>query len=127
MRRDPLDVLARLRGMERDAAQRALADAQAARRVAEATERRVQAALQAEAEAASPVDYAAWLPAARCARLGADAALRRAEAESEAARRALVSARAAAESVATLLASRRHAARRARLAAQQAMLDDLRR
>lgn len=123
-RRDPLAVLARLRGLERDRARRALADAAATRDAALAAAEAVQQALAAEA-CGTVADYAAWLPAARQARARAEDGLRRAEAGMAVARDALAEARAAAEAVETLLSARRAADRRARLAAEQALLDDL--
>lgn len=125
-RRDPLQVLARLRGLERDAARRALAEADSTRAAAAARRDAAIAALSAEAGAA-PGDYAAWLPAATQALGRAEAETRRADAGAEAARKELVAARADAEAVEALLLARRVARRRARLAADQALLDDLRR
>lgn len=123
-RRDPLAVLVRVRGLARDAARRDMADAEARLRGARRAADDADAALMAEAGAPG-ADYAAWLPAAQRSRLRAVEGVRRAEAGAEAARAALVTARAEAEAVERLLAARRHAARVARRAAEQALLDDL--
>ncbi len=125
-RPDPLKVLAKLRGIERDRARRAMADAQAGLSAALAAEAAVEGALVAEA-AHAPADYAAWLPAAERARNAARLGTVRAEASAELARAALVEARARAEAVETLLATRRAEARAVRLAAEQVRLDDVRR
>jgi hypothetical protein len=125
MRRDLLPVLARLRGMVRDSARRDLAAAQ--RRLADA-ERAGKAAAEAlgwEAAGAGPAEFAAWLPAANRDRDAAAAARSRAEAEVAASRDVLVAARGEAEAVEALLVARRIARRRARLAAEQRLLDDL--
>ncbi|WP_270936447.1 hypothetical protein, partial [Falsiroseomonas oryzae] len=58
-------------------------------------------------------------------RAQAEAGLHRATAEAEVARDALVAARADAEAIESLIHARRIARRRARLAAEQALLDDL--
>lgn len=122
--RDPIAVLARLRGMARDAARRDMASALAGVVAAEAAESAAAAMLRRESGAA-PADFAAWLPAAHRARDQAAMARQRAEAEFTAAREALVVARAEAEAVEATLAARRAARRRARLAAEQRLLDDL--
>ena len=127
MRRDPMEVLARLRAIGRDTARREMAAAQARLAAAEDARRAAAEALLAEAEDAAPVDYAAWLPAAFRARIRAGEGQRRAAAEAEAARAALVLARADAEAVESLLDVRRAEARRERLRAEQAVLDDVRR
>jgi hypothetical protein len=124
MARDPLIVLARLRALQRDAARRDLADAQGRLAAAEADARNAEADLAREAGAPG-VDYAAWLPAARAAREAATAGVARAEAGVTVARGALVEARAAAESVDQLLATRRAARRAARLARDQAAMEDV--
>ena len=125
-RRDPIEVLARVRGIARDAARREMAAALAALNATTASARAATVAL--EREAASPgADYAAWLPAARRARQRADDGMRRAEAGAEVARQALVSARADAEAVERLLEARRAARRTERLAAEQVALGDIRR
>jgi hypothetical protein len=122
-RRDPLAVLARLRGIERDAARRVMSDAQARLAGAEAARCGVEQALITEAGAAV-ADYAAWLPAARRAGAAAAARVQRAEAGAEVARVALVGARIQAEAVERMLRDRRDVLRRARQAAEQVMLED---
>ncbi len=124
-RRDPLEVLAKLRGLARDTARRGLAEAQRGLAAAELADRQVAEALVREAVAA-PAEYAAWLPAAALARDRAASALRQAGAAEALAREELVAARAAAEAVEAMLAARRGARRGARLAAEQRILDDLR-
>jgi hypothetical protein len=126
-RRDPLLVLARLRALERDAARRALGRAQGALTLAEAAAVAVADALALEARGTSPSDYAAWLPAAGRARLHAAGQVRQTEAGAALARSEAVAAHAAAEAVEQLLQRKRLAQRRARLAGEQALLDDLRR
>jgi flagellar biosynthesis chaperone FliJ len=124
-RRDPLEVLAKLRGLARDTARRSLAEAQRGLAAAELADRQVAGALLREAVAA-PAEYAAWLPAAALARDRTAAALRQAGATETLARAELVAARAAAEAVEAMLAARREARRNARLATEQRILDDLR-
>jgi flagellar biosynthesis chaperone FliJ len=123
-RRDPLEVLARLRARERDQARRDLAVAEAGRVAADAAQAAVAEALRREAGAAAG-DYAAWLPAAKRDETQAAQAVRRAEAEAEFARIVLVRARAEAEAVEQLRAARAAARRAARLSREQATLDDL--
>jgi flagellar export protein FliJ len=123
-RRDPLAVLALVRGLARDAARQQMTAAEARLGGATAAATAVEVAFAAEMQAAG-ADYAAWLPAAQRNRQRAAGGVRRAEAGVEAARAALVGARAEAEAVDQLLAARRRAARLARRAAEQALLDDL--
>jgi len=123
-RRDPLAVLARVRGLARDAARQQMTLAEAQLRGATTAATAAEAALDAEASAAG-ADYAAWLPVAQRSRQRAADGVRRAEAGAAAARAALVTARTEAEAVERLLAARRRAARLARQTAEQAMLDDL--
>ena len=125
-RRDPMEVLALVRALARDAARRDMATAQAALAATTAAAQRAVAALEREADAPG-ADYAAWLPAAQRARQRAEEGMRRAEVGAELARRVLVSARADAEAVERLLEARRLERRAARLAAEQIALDDIRR
>jgi hypothetical protein len=122
-RRDPLVVLARLRRFEHDQARQIFAAAEAGCASAAELLARAEAALDREA-ASLPADYAAWLPAARAAQTRAAHGVRTAEADAETARAELVTAGAAAEALAMLLDARRAAARRARLAAEHAALED---
>lgn len=124
MARDPLRLLARLRGIARDAARRSLAEAEATRAAAEAAHSAAAEAPLREAACAAPADYGAWLPAAREARVTAENVLLRADAAAEVAREALVAARAEAEALERLRAARRAALRRARLAREQVALED---
>jgi hypothetical protein len=126
MARDPLAVLARLRARSRDAARLGLAEARGAEATAAARASDVDCALAREAAGVAPADYAAWLPAARAARETAARRLTRAEAASAAAREALAARQVEAEALAVLLAARRAAQRKARLAAEQRALDDWR-
>jgi len=125
-RRDPMEVLALVRALARDAARRDMATAQAALAATTAAAQRAVAALEREADAPG-ADYAAWLPAAQRARQRAEEGMRRAEVGAELARRVLVAARADAEAVERLLEARRLERRAARLAAEQIALDDIRR
>ena len=125
-RRDPMEVLARVRALARDAARREMATAQAALAATTAAAQRAAVALDRESSAPG-ADYAAWLPAAQRARQRAEEGMRRAEVGAELARRALVSARADAEAVERLLEARRAERRTALLAAEQGVLDDIRR
>jgi hypothetical protein len=122
-RRDPLAVLARLRGIELDAARRAMAEAAGTLAGVEAAERRAEVSRHAEA-AAAPADYAAWRPARDVARARIAEARMVAEARTEEARAALTEARAAARAVGLLREARREEARRARLARDEAALAD---
>jgi len=125
-RRDPMEVLALVRALARDAARRDMATAQAALAATTAAAQRAVATLEREADAPG-ADYAAWLPAAQRARQRAEEGMRRAEVGAELARRVLVAARADAEAVERLLEARRLERRAARLAAEQIALDDIRR
>jgi hypothetical protein len=125
-RRDPIEVLALVRALARDAARRDMATAQAALAATTAAARGAAEALERESSAPG-ADYAAWLPAAQRARQRAEEGMRRAEVGAELARRALVSARAEAEAVERLLEARRAERRTALLAAEQGVLDDIRR
>jgi flagellar export protein FliJ len=77
-----------------------------------------------EAVGAAPADYGAWMPAAQQARATTATRLGRAEAAADVAREALVVARAEAEALEQLRAARRAAHRRARLAREQAALEE---
>ena len=125
-RRDPIEVLALVRALARDAARREMASAPAARGATSAAARSAAEALTREVSAPG-ADYAAWLPAAQRARQRAEEGMRRAEALAELARQRLVSARADAEAVERLIQARRAARRTERLAAEQVALDDIRR
>jgi hypothetical protein len=125
-RRDPIKVLALVRGIARDIARRDMATALTALDSTTAAARAKAEALEREASSHGG-DYAAWLPAAQRARQRAEEGMRRAEAGAEMARQALVSARADAEAVERLLQARRAARRTERLAAEQVALGDIRR
>ena len=117
MPRDPLKMLARLRGIEVEAARRSLAEARdtLARRQQAAAE--AKAALTAETPEAAPATYGAFLERGLALRQAEAAALTRAEAALEAQRDSLAEARRAEKALALLRdrraeAERRHARRR---------------
>lgn len=124
MARDPLIVLARLRALQRDEARRGMAAAQAALAGAEQAAGAAGEAFAREATCGPVVDYAAWLPAARLGRQHAGEALTQAEAAAEAARLALLTARAEAEAVEQLRRAQRAARRRARESEEQRRLEE---
>jgi flagellar biosynthesis chaperone FliJ len=126
-RRDPLQVLSRIRGVAVTEAQRALAAALAA-------ETRGEAALEAARETlrheqrrtgfAEAVAFAAWLPQARARIARSEAALKQATAEVARCRAALAARRGDVEAVATLLREHANVAALAEQRRGQAILDD---
>jgi hypothetical protein len=124
MARDPLIVLARLRALQRDEAQRGMAAAQASLAGAEQAARAAGEAFVREAAGVPVADYAAWLPAARRERQLAGEALAGAESMAEVARLALLTARAEAEAVDQLRSAQRAARRRTREQREQQRLEE---
>lgn len=121
--RDPLAVLARLRGAEVMEARRRVADAASALALAEAGVAEAGTALRREAGIGGP-DHAAWLPRGLAARDAAERATRRAVAEAEEAAVRLGTARAAERAVEDLAALRAAEARRGALRAEGRLLDE---
>jgi len=124
MARDPLIVLARLRALQRDAARRDMAAAQASLADAEQAAQAAGEAFTREAVLGPVADYAGWLPAGRREGQRAGEALARAEAAAGTARLALLSARAEAEAVEQLRIAQRTAWRRARESQEQRRLEE---
>ena len=124
MPRDPLKMLARLRGIEVEAARRSLAEAQAAlaRRHRAAAE--AEAAVRAETPEAAPATYGAFLERGLALRQAEAAALTRTEAALEAERDALAEARRAEKVLALLRDRRAEAERRHTRRRDQARLED---
>ena len=127
MRRDPLQVLLRLRDAAMNEARRELADGlrrerEGHRRVLEHGQAMLRE--QADAGGADAVDFALWLPRAReeATRLGA--ALRAEEDRVMRLQQALVARRTEVETVAAALTRRRNADALTRRRAEQAIMDE---
>ncbi|MBP0492021.1 hypothetical protein [Roseomonas indoligenes] len=123
MRRDPLAVLARLRGAAVMEARRRVSEAALARALAEAGVAEAGAALRREADIGGP-DHAVWLPRGLAARDSAEAGVRSAAARAEEAAVGLGAARAAERAVEELAALRDAEARRKALRAEGRLLDE---
>ncbi|MCR0981574.1 hypothetical protein [Roseomonas populi] len=123
MRRDPLAVLARLRGAEVMEARRRVAEAASVRALAEARAMEAGEALLREA-AIGGADHAAWLPRGLAMREAAEESVRCAHARAEEAAIGLGAARAAERAVEDLAALRAAEARRAALRAEGQVLDE---
>jgi flagellar export protein FliJ len=127
MSRDPLPVLARVRGAAANEARRALAAALTAERRCEEATRAARARLRDEQAGAGSIDalaMLAWLPHAR--QRIADAAAAQAGAAAEVAKRRadLAAARAAEEAVRTLMRERDGQAALQAARREQAVLDE---
>ena len=124
MARDPLDLLAWLRGTDVAAARRRLAEARAATAAQQRAASAAEAALAAEQPGDLAFTYGAFLACGLAARQAERAALLRAEAAEDAEREGLARLRAA-ETVVAMLRDRRAAARRRDAARRdQARLED---
>jgi hypothetical protein len=127
-----LRTLLRIRRLDLDAAQQALASCVAAEHEAVGQERAAEAAIQREFDAAAAIDapdaaveaFAAWLPRGRAAVARAAEAHRHAAAATTQARASLALARAAVESTEQLLEARAQAARVEAEQKLQATLDE---
>ena len=121
--RDPLAVLARLRGIAVMEARRSLAEESTAHAAAEERERSAAQALRDEARHAG-AEYAAWLPRGLALREAAGGALRVAEGRLAEATAALGGARASERSVERLAELREEESRRLLQRAEQRALDE---
>jgi flagellar biosynthesis chaperone FliJ len=123
---DTLATLARLRRVEMETAKRALADATLELRAARDKVAAAEAAIGAEARiAASPAEFAAWLPRARQMIAAARMEAVDAERRHQAARAAFVESNAAEKSVETLLEQRETKARALQARRAEHALSDL--
>ncbi len=121
-RRDPLVVLARVRRLALDAARQQAARAAGGLARIEAANAALDAQRGEELQA-DPARYAAWRPALQAQRVALLQAQAEATAAATLARDALAAARADARTTERLLETRCEAARRDRLAREQAELD----
>lgn len=122
MKRDPLAVLARLRGAEVMAARRQMMEEAALHQAAE--ERAQAAALAIVEEGRYGEDYGAWLPRGMALRAAAAAEAERAARRVLDASAALAVARAAERAVESLAEMREEEARRTLMRAEQRVLDE---
>jgi hypothetical protein len=124
MRRDPLAVLLRLRGVETLLARRRLAEDLAAGAAAETKAEAARVALGEEARSAGGADHAAWLPRGLAERDRAVEETRRAGARAVESATALGTARAAERAVERLAETRAAEARREAVRREQVQLDE---
>ena len=124
MARDPLPALARLRRLETDAARRRLGEAFGKLTAAEQRAADAGAALRAEAIAAAPADYAAWLRRGLAERDRAQLTRGFAETGAATAQAVLAGARAAERGLEALRDARRQAAASRAARKAQAALDE---